>query len=120
MEHRCSVRKPLQFQLLLYKHSLPVQRGVCRNLGLGGMFISATGYQWRKNEILEVEFVGPENQPRMRLSAVVVHHGKQGAGLMFGSITAEQRRRLRMWLFKRPADDMAAPVPADQTAREVA
>ncbi|MDT8386439.1 MAG: PilZ domain-containing protein [Thiogranum sp.] len=120
MEHRCSVRKPLQFQLLLYKHSLPVQSAICHNLGLGGMFISATGYQWRKNEILEVEFVGPENQPRMRLPAVVVHYGKQGAGLMFGSMTGEQRRRLRMWLFKGPADDLAVSVPADQSTREVA
>ena len=120
MEHRCSVRKPFHFQLLLYKHGLPVQSGVCRNLGLGGMFITTSGYEWRKNEYLEVEFVSVDGEPRMRLPAVVVHHGEEGAGLMFDSISNEQRRRLRVWLFKRTADPAVGSARTERDTLEVA
>ena len=100
MEHRCSVRKPVEFQLLLYKHGLPRENSVSRNLGLGGVFIDSGVYEWRKNEYLEVEFVGRNGNPGMRLPAVVVHASPQGTGLMFDLISNEQRRTLRAWLFK--------------------
>ncbi len=113
MEHRCSVRKPLQFQLLLYKHGLPIQSGVCRNLGLGGLFIETGEREWRKNEYLEVEILGQNGLPSMRLPAVVVHHNGTGAGLMFDVVTGAQRRRLRAWLFdKQPEAVMAATAVA--------
>ena len=99
MEHRCSVRKPIEFQLLLYKHGLPMQSGISRNLGLGGMFINTGTYQWRKNEFLEVEILSGDGSPRIRLPAVVVHHSERGAGLMFDAVSHEQRRQLREWLF---------------------
>ena len=99
MEHRCSVRKPIEFQLLLYKDGLPVQIGICRNLGFGGLFIETGGKEWRKNEYLEVEIVGYNGKPAMRLPAVVVHHGERGAGLMFDAVSSEQHRMLRGWLF---------------------
>ena len=52
MEHRCSVRKPFEFQLLIYKNGLPVQSSVSRNLGLGGVYLNAGSSKWRKNECL--------------------------------------------------------------------
>lgn len=103
MEHRCSARRPLGFQLLLYKHGLPIQSGVCRNFGLGGLFIETGPRDWRRNEYLEVEILGPNGLASMRLAAVVVHHDSKGAGLMFDSVTGAQRRRLRGWLFDKPA-----------------
>lgn len=105
MEHRCSVRKPLGFQLLLYKHGVPIQSGVCRNLGLGGLFIETGTREWRKNEYLEVEILGSNGLPSMRLPAVVVHFNDDGAGLMFDAVTGAQRRRLRDWLFEKPESD---------------
>lgn len=115
MEHRCSVRKPLEFQLLLYKHGLPVQSGVCRNLGLGGLFIESGDREWRKNEYLEVEILGHNGLPSMRLPVVVVHHTGSGAGLMFDVVTGAQRRRLRAWLF-----DTQPREPKPVTAQAVA
>ena len=117
MEHRCSVRKPLAFQLLLYKHGVPIQSGVCRNLGLGGLFIETGDRDWRKNEYLEVEILGPNGLPSMRLPAVVVHFNSEGAGLMFDTVTGAQRRRLRDWLFETPAHE--AP-PVTTASRAVA
>ena len=109
MEHRCSVRKPLGFQLMLYKHGLPIQNGVCRNLGLGGLFIETGPRDWRRNEYLEVEILGKNGLPSMRLGAVVVHHDAAGAGLMFDAVTGAQRRRLRDWLFEKTSRKTDTP-----------
>ncbi|TCK19179.1 PilZ domain-containing protein [Thiogranum longum] len=108
MEHRCSVRKPMEFQLMLYKHGLPVQSAVSRNLGLGGMLIDTGTTTWRKNEYLEVEFICAGGGPGMRVPAVVVHQSSRGAGLMFDGISAEQRRRLRAWLFSHDRSEKGA------------
>ena len=115
MEHRCSVRKPIEFQLLLYKHGLPVQSGICRNLGLGGMFIDTGDRDWRKNEYLEVEILGKDGKPSMRVPAVVVHHSAKGAGIMFDAVSNHQRRLLRNWLFDRQLQQ-----PVVVKSREVA
>jgi len=120
MEHRCSVRKPIEFQLLLYKHGLPVQTGICRNLGLGGLFVETGGYGWRKNEYLEVEIIGYNGKPAMRLPAVVVHHSERGAGLMFDALSSEQRRILYGWLFSRRIRPSTGTDAIEQGPRAVA
>ncbi len=99
MEHRCSIRKPIEFQLLLYKQGIPVQTGMCRNLGLGGLLMETGSYQWRKNEYLEVEIVAYNGRRSIRLPAVVAHCSARGVGLMFDGISSEHRRILRGWLF---------------------
>jgi len=99
MEHRCSVRKPIEFQLLLYKQGLPVQNAVSQNLGLGGMFIDTGACSWRKNEYLEIEILGCSGKPGIRLPAVVVHYSMRGTGVVFDAISDEQRRALRVWLY---------------------
>lgn len=101
MEHRCSIRKPLELQVLLYKHGLPVQSGTTRNLGLGGVFVEAEAWQWRKHETLEVEFLAVDSSPVMRVTAVVVHLRDGGAGLMFDALEVEQLRQLRTWLLSK-------------------
>ncbi len=102
MEHRCSVRKQLGFQLLLYKHGVPIQGGTCRNLGLGGLYIETAGRDWHKNEYVEVEIYDGRRHAAMRLPAVVVHFDAAGAGLMFDVVSGAQRRRLRDWLIDAP------------------
>lgn len=98
MEHRCCVRKPFKCQILIYKHGIPVQAGSCLDLGLGGMFVESAGYEWRKNERLEIELLGANRRSAMRLPAVVAHYSAQGAGLMFDAISGDQRRALRVLL----------------------
>jgi len=120
MEHRCSVRKPIEFQLLLYKDGLPVQIGICRNLGLGGLFIETGSYEWRRNEYLEVEINVCNGKPAMRLPVVAVHHSERGAGLMFDAISSEQRRMLRGWLSSGLSGRSTATDAIEQGARAVA
>ena len=99
MEHRCSSRKPIEFQLLLYRQGLPVQNAVSRNLGLGGMFIDTGACAWRRNEYLEVEILECNGKPGVRLPAVVVHYSMRGTGVVFDAISGEQRRTLRACLY---------------------
>jgi len=110
MEHRCSVRKPIKFQLLLYKQGLPVQNAVSRNLGLGGMFIDTGACAWRKNDYLEVEILGCSGKPGVRLPAVVVHYSMRGTGVVFDAISGEQRRTLRGWLYETAAEPCSLAV----------
>ncbi|GMQ86940.1 MAG: hypothetical protein BMS9Abin08_0138 [Gammaproteobacteria bacterium] len=109
MEHRCSVRKPVEFQLFLYKQGLPVQNAVSRNLGLGGMFIDTGACSWRKNEYLEVEILKPNGKPGMKLPAVVVHHSMRGTGVVFDTVSDKQRRILRAWLYSNNLETTAEP-----------
>jgi len=120
MEHRCSVRKSIECQLLLYKHGLPVQTGICRNLAFGGLFIEIGSCGWRKNEYLEVEIIGYNGKPTMRLPAVVVHHSERGAGLMFDAVSSEQHRILHGWLFSRPNGRSTGTDAIEQGPRAVA
>lgn len=121
MEHRCSVRKPFNLQLLIYKNGLPVQSGVSRNLGLGGVYVEVGGCEWRKHECLEIEFLDG-GKGGMRLPAVVVHQSAQGVGLMFDGISGEQRRALRVLLFAKESGGMgpARDDPAADKSRAVA
>ena len=107
MEHRCSVRKPLTCQLLLYNNGLPVQSGVSRDLGLGGVFVEAGSCAWRKNQRLEIELLDC-GEAGMRFPAVVVHQSERGVGLMFDGLSGEQRRALRVLLFSNEKGEAAA------------
>ena len=120
MEHRCSVRKPIEFQLRLYKHGLPVQTGFCRNLGLGGLFIETGSCEWRKNEFLEVEIIACNGKPVMRLPAAVVHYSERGAGLMFDAVSSEQQRILHGWLFNGLDGGSTDGLAMEQGSRAVA
>lgn len=109
MEHRCSMRKPREFQLLLYRQGLPVQNAVSSNIGLGGMFIYTGACLWRKNECLEVEILGCNGKPGVKLPAVVVQHSRQGTGVAFDAISSEQRRTLRARVYDGSSESALQP-----------
>ena len=109
MEHRCSMRKPIEFQLLLYRQGLPVQNAASSNIGLGGMFIDTGACLWRKNEYLEVEILGCNGKPGVKLPAVVVQHSRQGTGVAFDAISSEQRRTLRARLYDGSPENALQP-----------
>lgn len=119
MEHRCSIRKPLGIRVLIYKHGLPVQSGLSRNLSLGGVFVETGTYCWRRNECLEVEFAAAGGCG-FRLPALVVHQRQGGVGLMFDALDADQRHRLRRLLFPAATTHRPAQPAAPGGQREVA
>jgi hypothetical protein len=83
--------------------------------------VETTGYAWRKNEYLLIEFIGANSKSAMRLPGVVVHHSARGAGLMFDAISNEQRRMLRVLISRLMATDESPAVEAaGQDPRAVA
>ena len=98
MEHRYSIRKKLAIHVLFYKHGVPVQSGQSLDLGLGGIFVGTRPFQWQKNECIEVELVSRRGA-KLRLSVLVVHQREEGIGLMFDTVSKEQRKQLRDILF---------------------
>ena len=94
--------------------------GSIDNISRGGIFIETGTCKWRKNEYLEVEFIGCNGNGSIRLPAVVVHHSEQGVGLMFDAVTDEQRRVLRDLLFNRPEERPASTDAVASGPRAVA
>jgi len=119
MEHRCSIRKPVAVRVLIYKHGLPVQSGLSRDLGMGGVFVVTGAYNWRRNEYLEIEFAAI-NGVKLRLPALVVHQREKGVGLMFDTITDAQRQQLRAILFPSGGGHRERHAVDDTPSRQVA
>lgn len=120
MEHRCSIRKSIAIRVLFYKHGLPVQSGLSRDLGLGGVFVETGAFQWQRNECLDVEFISNRGA-KLRLPALVIHQREQGVGLMFDKLEAGQRKILREILFSsQQAKSFQIPKPQPVSGLHVA
>jgi hypothetical protein len=120
MEHRCSIRKQIAIRVLFYKHGLPVQSGLSRDLGLGGVFVETGAFRWQKNECLDVEFISSRGA-KFCLPVLVVHQQEKGVGLMFDQLEAGQRKILREILFSsNQAGSFHVPQTQVSSGRQVA
>ena len=85
MEHRCSIRLPVSMNVLLYHDNIPVVHCKTLNIGADGMFVRTGALKYGTNTMLKVEFDAgktPGTQSHI-IPAMVVHHAKEGMGLMF-------------------------------------
>lgn len=85
MEHRCSVRLPIAMNVLLYHNNIPVVHCKTNDIGADGLFVQSGPLKYKTNTMLKVEFQsgkGGESRSHM-ITAMVVHHAKNGLGLMF-------------------------------------
>lgn len=85
MEHRCSVRLPIAMNVLLYHNNIPVVHCKTDDIGADGVFVKSGPLKYRTNTMLKLEFQTEKDNGRKSymLSAMVVHHAKNGLGLMF-------------------------------------
>ena len=85
MEHRCSVRLPVAMNVLLYHNNIPVVHCKTDDIGADGVFVRSGSLNYRTNSMLKMEFQTEKDNRRKSyiLSAMVVHHAKNGLGLMF-------------------------------------
>jgi len=87
MEHRGSDRVFSDLSVVLFKNNVPVISCKASNLSVYGLFVKTGPVKFRRNSILEVEFVTPTNSKSLkksrRIPVYVVHHTKQGLGLAF-------------------------------------
>lgn len=85
MEHRWHTRWPVNFDVLLYHHGLPIAHCRASNLSLNGILVQGEPSNLPIDGPVEIEFEYQAHEPprRCRLSASIIHQSDQGTGLMF-------------------------------------
>jgi hypothetical protein len=71
--------------VLLYHNNIPVVHCKTVNIGADGMFVRTGALRYGTNTMLKVEFKPGETQEVQShmIPAMVVHHSREGMGLMF-------------------------------------
>lgn len=95
MEHRLAARQRFALDVALYARGSLYARGVCRNLGQEGAYITTEPTRFRRNALIEVEFLAPGWGRTLRLPAMVVHFCSDGVGLNFDGLSPEHAQALR-------------------------
>lgn len=85
MEHRWSLRKPVEIEITLRRQGMPAKRYRTRNISLEGVFVDSGSDSWPEDTFLELELplYGDQESERHRIPVIVVHHADGGMGLMF-------------------------------------
>ncbi len=95
MEHRLARRVRVPLDVVLYARGSMVARGLCRDVGLYGLYVQTDPGVLHRNALVEVEILAAG----VRLHALVVHCNGEGVGLAFDEATRpEQMARLREFL----------------------
>ncbi len=94
MEHRWHTRWPVNFDVMLYQHDLPVVRCRASNLSSNGMLVHNDSQSLHLDTPVELEFEyqAHEELRRCRFAASIIHQSDQGIGLMF--LEEDQHRAL--------------------------
>lgn len=85
MEHRWSLRSPVDVDVVIYHHQLGKMRGRSRNICLEGMFVEMEAEKPPRNALVDLVVglrVGSQNI-LYRLRALVIHVTERGVGFMF-------------------------------------
>ena len=101
MEHRWSVRKPVDIDVRVYHGGFPGARVRARNIGMEGMYIETRGLALPKNSVLDVEFRlddAGEGQ-NFRVPSFVRHVSGGGVGVMFRQFNQDLFRALHNQLY---------------------
>ena len=119
MEHRWSVRKPVNMDVLVYHGGFPGTELRARNIGMEGMFIETGALALAKNSVLDVEFsldLAGSGQ-RYRMPSFVRHVSNAGVGIMFRKFDQELFQVLHRVLYS--ADGFRAhPEPLRREIRK--
>ncbi|PLY15685.1 MAG: hypothetical protein C0631_06055 [Sedimenticola sp.] len=85
IEHRYSLRRPIEAEVVLNFRALGLVRGKVRDLGVGGMFVDLGCVQLPLNALVEVSLLLDcrATGEAIRAEAMVVHQAGGGVGLMF-------------------------------------
>lgn len=85
MEHRWSVRKPVDVKVALRRQGASFNWFKTRDLSMEGVFVESGPDSWPEDTFLELEIPLYDNgkQTRHRVPVVVVHRSREGMGLMF-------------------------------------
>lgn len=85
MEHRWSLRKPVDIEIILRRQGVPPKRYKAQNISLEGVFVESGDDTWPEDTFLELDLplYGYQRDQYHRIPVVVVHRSRTGMGLMF-------------------------------------
>jgi len=114
MEHRWSVRKPVEVDVSLRRQGTSLKRYKTRDLSMEGVFVESGPDSWPEDTFLELELplFEKNKQTRHRVPVVVVHRSQNGMGLMFCVFDQPLFKAIEYLLYE------AASTPYDQRYME--
>jgi hypothetical protein len=85
MEHRWSLRKPVEIDVTLRRQGLFHKRYKTKNISLEGVFVESGQDSWPEDTFLELELPADDKRREAghAIPVVVVHRSGEGMGLMF-------------------------------------
>jgi hypothetical protein len=97
IEHRWSSRHPVAMEVTLSSGGQHSRSAICRDIGIGGMYVEADTGLLQTNDQVVVGFtLGDANvRSHHRLRTRVIWVSGRGAGLMFSEFLPETVRALR-------------------------
>lgn len=109
MEHRWSLRKPVEIDVTLRRQGLSHKRYKTKNISLEGVFVDSGADSWPEDTFLELEFPvhGQQQGARHRIPVVVVHRSTEGMGLMFCVFDQQLFKTVEHLLYENPSGSYA-------------
>lgn len=88
MEHRFNLRKPISLDIMIDHQGLGLVSAQTLNISMGGMFIDTGRIRLPSNAVIQLSFTieSEWNNRTYSTSALVVHSGDDGVGIMFDTL----------------------------------
>jgi hypothetical protein len=101
MEHRWSTRKPVCLNAVIFYRPLGLIQVTIQNIGLEGAFIHCAAVKLPYQAIVEMSFAldVAGKQTIYQMQAMLIHHTRNGYGLMFKDYKLEAFRALKGMLY---------------------
>ena len=101
LEHRWSARKPVRLNAVILYRPLGLIQVTIQDIGLEGAFIRCESIKLPYQAIVEMSFAleSAGKQTIYQMQAMVLHHARNGYGLMFKDFKLEAFRALKDLLY---------------------
>lgn len=97
MEHRCSERKPVYLNAVIFYRPLGLLRAKVLDVSLEGAFVDTGRVSLPPHAMVELTFtLDIESKQKLyQMEAIVVHHQRTGSGLMFKDFKLDAFQAIR-------------------------
>jgi hypothetical protein len=101
LEHRWSTRKPVSLNAVVFHRPLGLIQVTVQDISLEGAFIRCAAVKLPHQAIVELSFAldTAGKQTIYQMQAMVIHHARNGYGLMFKNFKLEAFRALKDLLY---------------------
>ena len=124
MEHRCAIRLPADYKILIFQSGMPIAIGRIHNFSRDGLFIKTEFEDLEINQPLEIELLGRGSSraadfysERRVCKTFVVHKENGGIGLSLREDCAKTRGNFAAFIAHQKRRDDLGAVAARSPAR---